>query len=344
MNNAIQHIGGAIARQIPQRPENTPMAPSKGWDGEQLEVITNLIAPGCTPVELALFSEVCKKTGLDPFSRQIYAIKRGGKMTIQTSIDGFRAIAETSGDYAGNDEPIFDGALTLAQHIQKTGSAKTPPTTATVTVYRIVRDIRCSFSASAAFEQYAQNNSPVWKTMPHTMIAKCAEALALRKAFPRGLGGLYTGDEMEQADAQPTAQHQPSGQHDAPQASPIPERAAPAPSNESTYNRVPPTPDKPATEAQTNLVGRLMKSHVITIAERAKITGRMDRGLAFAEASSCIKWLQSEIEERNNDEKKAAAEGDAQPEPPEYDGNDGPQTMTQEEVEQMDASLVAAGI
>ena len=327
MNNAIQHIGGAIARQIPQRPENTPMAPSKGWDGEQLEVITNLIAPGCTPVELALFSEVCKKTGLDPFSRQIYAIKRGGKMTIQTSIDGFRAIAETSGDYAGNDEPIFDGALTLAQHIQKTGSAKTPPTTATVTVYRIVRDIRCSFSASAAFEQYAQNNSPVWKTMPHTMIAKCAEALALRKAFPRGLGGLYTGDEMEQADAQPTAQHQPNGQHDAPQASPIPERAAPAQ-----------PPEKPASDAQIKFVGNMVGSHVITEQERAKIMARMDRGMTVKEARAAIEWLQSEIETRK------AAEGDAQPEPPEYDGNDGPQTMTPEEVEQMDASLVEAGI
>jgi len=331
MNNAIQHIGGAIARQIPQRPENTPMAPSKGWDGEQLEVITNLIAPGCTPVELALFSEVCKKTGLDPFSRQIYAIKRGGKMTIQTSIDGFRAIAETSGDYAGNDEPIFDGALTLAQHIQKTGSAKTPPTTATVTVYRIVRDIRCSFSASAAFEQYAQKG-PVWESMPHTMIAKCAEALALRKAFPRGLGGLYTGDEMEQADAQPTAQHQPSGQHDAPQASPIPERAAPAPSNESTYNRVPPTPEKPASDAQIKFVGNMVGSHVITEQERAKIMARMDRGMTVKEARAAIEWLQGEIVTRK------AAEGDAQPEPPEYDG---PQTMTQEEINLLDSSLVA---
>ena len=270
----IVHAGGEIAAQIPQRPE----ASAVRWNDEQMKVITGLIAPKCTTVELALFGEVCRKSGLDPFSRQIYAIKRKGGMTIQTSIDGFRAIAEDSGEYAGNDDPLYNGNLTLADHIAKTGNPKTAPITATVSVYRIVNGERCAFTASAAFEQYATKSDRydnLWSTMPHTMIAKCAEALALRKAFPRKLSGLYTGDEMKQAEiAEPTtAYDHPSSllpaEHDA----------------------------QPATPAQVEFIERMIKSHHFD-PERAAINGRLKRGMTKSEATKCLNFLEKEKEKR----------------------------------------------
>jgi len=161
---------------------------------DQIQLIKKQLAPQANDNELQLFMYQAKRTGLDPLTRQIYCIHRGGKMTIQTSIDGFRVIAERSGDYAGQDEPIFeelDGKLIKA----------------TVKVYRFKGDARyCAAVGVAYWSEYVQeyNGKPsqMWAKMPHTMLSKVAEALALRKAYPQDLSGLYTGDEMNQADRQ----------------------------------------------------------------------------------------------------------------------------------------------
>lgn len=178
------------------------------FNEDQIALIKAQIAPKATDNELQLFLYQARRTGLDPLTRQIYAIHRNcketeygkevwkQKMTIQTSIDGFRVIAERSGDYAGQDEPIFDESDGLK-------SCK-------ITVYRFRGDVRYPAAVGIAyFKEYVQD-SPLWKKMPHTMIAKVAEALALRKAYPQDLSGLYTGDEMEQAnipDATPSNNH-----------------------------------------------------------------------------------------------------------------------------------------
>lgn len=164
---------------------------------EQVELIKKTIAPSANDNELKLFLYQCQRTGLDPLTRQIYCIHRGGKMTIQTSIDGFRVIAERSGTYAGQDEPIF-----TYDDNKKLVSAK-------VTVYRFAPNgTRYPASVGVAFwNEYAGQN--LWVKMPHTMLAKVAEALALRKAYPQDLSGLYTGEEMEQA-AQPKGEEAPS--------------------------------------------------------------------------------------------------------------------------------------
>jgi len=154
----------------------------------QVELIKSQIAVGATDDELKLFLYVADKSGLDPLTKQIYFIKRGGKMTIQTAIDGFRAIADRTGQYSSSDEPIFE-------------EIGNNPVKATVTVGKIVQGVVGKFTASARWSEYypEKGNTFMWDKMPNTMLGKCAEALALRKAFPAQLSGLYTGDEMDQA-------------------------------------------------------------------------------------------------------------------------------------------------
>lgn len=158
---------------------------------EQQNLLKNYLCKGITDDELSLFSAVCKKTGLDPFMKQIYAVKRKDQMTIQTSIDGYRLIAERTGRYAPGRESTFNydanGKLVSATSYVK-------KQTADGTWHEI--------GASAFFVEYkpAYSNQ-FWESKQHIMLAKCAEALALRKAFPNELSGLYSDEEMHQADA-----------------------------------------------------------------------------------------------------------------------------------------------
>ena len=157
----------------------------------QVDLIKSQIAVGATDDELKLFLHVADKSGLDPLSRQIYFIKRSGKMTIQTGIDGFRAVADRTGQYVGSSDPVFEDNGKI-------------PAKATVTVNKVVGGVVGNFTATARWEEYYPGKSQgfMWDKMPHTMLGKCAEALALRKAFPAQLSGLYTGDEMDQAGEQ----------------------------------------------------------------------------------------------------------------------------------------------
>lgn len=185
---------------------STDLAPTNGtlpaltFTPDQLDLIKRTICQGATDDELALFLYTAKRTGLDPLARQIYAVKRWDAkaqreiMTLQTGIDGYRLIAQRSGQHAGTDDAQF--ALDADGHALS----------ASVTVYRLVVGQRVPFAATARFDEYAQRKkdgsaTSMWAKMPFLMIAKCAEALALRKAFPAELSGVYTTEEMTQADA-----------------------------------------------------------------------------------------------------------------------------------------------
>ena len=165
-----------------------------GYSPEQVTLIKQTIANGATDNELALFLAQAKRTGLDPFNRQIYFIKRGDKGTIQVSIDGFRVVAERTQEMDGQEVQWCDGNGVWAD-VWLTAE---PPAAARVLVYR--KGCAKPFPGIALWKEYAQPMSPMWKKMPAAMLAKCAEALALRKAFPHQLSGLYTTDEMAQAE------------------------------------------------------------------------------------------------------------------------------------------------
>jgi phage recombination protein Bet len=151
--------------------------------------------------EFRLFVNQCKRTGLDPFTRQIYATKVQDKMTVQATIDGLRLIASRSNEYEGQTRPVWfdkDGKE------YKVWTKSEYPYACEVGVYK--KGFREPLYALAIFDEYVTSYKDyktgemrvgfMWNKMPSLMIAKVAEAQALRKAFPNNMSGIYSSDEV----------------------------------------------------------------------------------------------------------------------------------------------------
>lgn len=172
------------------------------YSREQIDLIKRTFAHGATDDEFQLFIMTAQRLGLRPEARQIHMVKRPAydpatrdyvdKMSIQTGIDGYRLIADRTGEYAPGREPTY---------VYENGRL----VSATAYVKKFVRGEWHEVAATAHFDEYAQKKkdgtpTQMWATKPHIMLAKCAEALALRRAFPAELSGVYTDEEMTQAD------------------------------------------------------------------------------------------------------------------------------------------------
>ena len=175
------------------------------YNPEQLEILRTQIAKKCDDNELKFFLTVCKHVQLDPFKKQIYAVKRRNwnpdkkaydeSMVIQTGIDGFRTIAERTQKYAGSKAPRFT--------YKENGTLES----AIVVVKKLIGGQIVETEAEAYYDEYVQKvknketnqmePNKQWQTMPRLMLGKCAEALALRKAFPDDLSGLYSEEEVQ---------------------------------------------------------------------------------------------------------------------------------------------------
>lgn len=189
--------------------QQTGVAVSREWEN-QLELISSTVAPGLNREEFELFLHVCRVRHLDPLQRQVHAVKRRTKegdqwvekMTIQTGIDGYRAIANRTGVYMPSDKEA------------KIESNKADNSDLRVTMYvkkyHPASSTWHEFSATAYYREFVQTYkdqggkyipNSMWTKMPINQLTKCAEALALRKGWPEELGSIYTDEEMQHADS-----------------------------------------------------------------------------------------------------------------------------------------------
>lgn len=166
---------------------------------DQIDLIKRTVAKNATDDEFQLFLYTAKRMGLDPLAKQIHAVKRWSNadnrevMSIQTGIDGYRLIADRTGNYAPGKANSYE--------YDENGKV----ISATAYAMKFVRGAWMETSATAHMSEYAQTKkdgsfTAMWASKPHIMLGKCAEALALRRAFPAELSGVYTDDEMAQAD------------------------------------------------------------------------------------------------------------------------------------------------
>lgn len=195
------------------------------YDSRQLALIRRTVAADCNNDEFDLFINMARALRLDPLRRQVYAFvfskdnPKKRRMSIVTAIDGFRTIAERTGNYRPDeDEPTYEIDPDLKGPLNPVGLVK-----ATVRVWKHAHGDWHKVTASAYWEEYAPlkdewkddpetgrgvktgrqtlDTSGNWGKMPRLMLAKVAEALALRKAWPDDFSNVYAAEEIDRTRA-----------------------------------------------------------------------------------------------------------------------------------------------
>lgn len=192
-------------------PQRRSMRPPLSFGSDERQMIRDSFMPGASEGEAKAMIAVAEHMRLDPFKRQIHFVKRWNSelkrevWAFQTSIDGFRSMAEDTGEFCGTDEPefTFEDCVNPATG-EPTGKKEL---VARVRVHR--KDFDKPFVGVARYSEFVQltregHPNSMWARAPRNMLAKCAEAQAFRKAFPQDLAGVYSDDEMrEERDVTP---------------------------------------------------------------------------------------------------------------------------------------------
>jgi phage recombination protein Bet len=206
------------SKALPQQQTETRTVQGVEFTRDQIELLKRTICKGATDDELDLFLYQCKRTRLDPFTRQCYFMKRRERNKdtgayedvgrFETSIDGLRLIAERTGKYAGQVPPqwaevVRKGAESTLVWYEVWPYPDRDPYAARVGVLR--RDFDVPLIAPARWDAYKQvtregSLNAMWKKRGAEQLAKCAESLALRQAFPNEMSGVYTTEEMAGQD------------------------------------------------------------------------------------------------------------------------------------------------
>lgn len=196
--------GSAALARVEHQASPIAIAAAVQFTADQRQLILDTCCGGAPPGEARALVAIAEARGLNPLTGDCYFVQRwdGEKQrmvwAVQASIDSFRSKAEETGLYAGQDEPEFE--------YEEDGRGGRRLLLARVRVYR--KDWPRPMVGVARYSEYVQKKkdgtpTKFWANMPHNQLAKCAESLAIRKCFPKVLAGIYTRDEMQQADTEP---------------------------------------------------------------------------------------------------------------------------------------------
>jgi phage recombination protein Bet len=268
------------------------------WTDDRKNLIRRMYCRGADDVQFDVFVETCRRTGLSPLMKQIYCVLRQSKgeqvMTIQVGIDGFRLIADKTGCYVPGRETTY------------TYDEKGNVATATAYVKKLVAGEWHEIGATVRWDEF-HGDSSFWRDMPHHQLGKVSEAHALRRAFPADLSGLYTTDEMEQADRTPGASKTSDVNRFTPRVSEKAPAALPATAIQPSPR--PATP-KPASEPSERDKAKLEYGKAAFRAQQAGVKPpSISREATAEEIHAAVLVLEAEILDAESERAQGAAEG-----------------------------------